>query len=89
MPPELHQRFIDVRNAAPARSDQGQPPIVIEQRRERPGTLRSPHAMNWLNELLQNDPDPTETREWVESLKAVIDHDGAERAHQLLEAWSS
>ena len=41
--------------------------------------------MNWLNELLQNDPDPTETREWIESLKAVIDADGAGRAHQLLE----
>ncbi len=41
--------------------------------------------MSWLNELLQNDPDPTETREWVESLKAVIDADGAERAHQLLQ----
>ena len=41
--------------------------------------------MNWLNELLQNDPDPTETREWVESIKAVIDIEGAERAHQLLE----
>src|SRR5688572_1988463 len=41
--------------------------------------------MNWLNDLLQNDPDPTETREWVESLKAVIDHDGAQRAHQLLD----
>ena len=41
--------------------------------------------MNWLNEMLQNDPDPTETREWVESLKAVIDHQGAERAHQLMD----
>ena len=41
--------------------------------------------MNWLNEMLQNDPDPQESREWVESLKAVIDHDGAVRAHQLLE----
>jgi len=41
--------------------------------------------VNWLNELLQNDPDPTETREWIESLKAVIDADGAGRAHQLLE----
>ncbi|MBP6216135.1 MAG: pyruvate dehydrogenase (acetyl-transferring), homodimeric type [Luteimonas sp.] len=41
--------------------------------------------MNWLNDVLQNDPDPTETREWIESLKAVIDHSGAERAHQLLE----
>ena len=41
--------------------------------------------MNWLNDVLQNDPDPTETREWIESLKAVIDHSGPERAHQLLE----
>ena len=41
--------------------------------------------MNWLNELLETDPDPTETREWVESIKAVIDADGPERAHYLLE----
>ncbi|MCC8364256.1 pyruvate dehydrogenase (acetyl-transferring), homodimeric type [Lysobacter sp. A6] len=41
--------------------------------------------MNWLNELLLNDPDPIETREWVESIKAVIDNEGPERAHQLLE----
>ncbi|GAB3730343.1 pyruvate dehydrogenase (acetyl-transferring), homodimeric type [Luteimonas pelagia] len=41
--------------------------------------------MNWFDELLQNDPDPTETREWIESIKAVIDNDGADRAHQLLE----
>ncbi|WP_147653374.1 pyruvate dehydrogenase (acetyl-transferring), homodimeric type [Vulcaniibacterium gelatinicum] len=41
--------------------------------------------MNWLNELLHNDPDPVETREWIESIKAVIDHAGAERAHHLLE----
>src|SRR3546814_4403039 len=40
--------------------------------------------MNWLNEVLNNDPDPAESREWIESLKAVIDHDGPARAHQLL-----
>jgi pyruvate dehydrogenase E1 component len=40
---------------------------------------------DWLNDLLQNDPDPSESREWIESIKAVIDHDGPERAHQLLE----
>ena len=50
----------------------------------RPRGRRGAQRMSWLNELLQNDPDPTETREWVESLKAVIDADGAERAHQLL-----
>ncbi len=41
--------------------------------------------MHWLNELLQNDPDPTETREWMESIKAVIDVQGPERAHGLLQ----
>ncbi|HVI57902.1 MAG TPA: pyruvate dehydrogenase (acetyl-transferring), homodimeric type [Luteimonas sp.] len=40
--------------------------------------------MNWLNEVLNNDPDPTESQEWFESLKAVIDREGPERAHQLL-----
>ena len=40
---------------------------------------------DWLNDLLQNDPDPAESREWIESIKAVIDHDGPERAHKLLE----
>ena len=31
------------------------------------------------------DPDPQETREWQEALAAVIDREGPERAHQLLE----
>ncbi|GIX38348.1 MAG: pyruvate dehydrogenase E1 component [Silanimonas sp.] len=41
--------------------------------------------MNWLQDVLANDIDPTETQEWLESLKAVIDADGPERAHYLLE----
>jgi pyruvate dehydrogenase E1 component len=41
--------------------------------------------MSWLNDVLDNDRDPTETKEWLESLKAVLDHDGPERAHELLE----
>lgn len=41
--------------------------------------------MSWMNEVLDNDHDPKETKEWLESLKAVLDHDGTERAHQLLE----
>ncbi|CAM2005710.1 pyruvate dehydrogenase (acetyl-transferring), homodimeric type [Acanthopleuribacter pedis] len=32
-----------------------------------------------------NDIDPEETREWEESLQAVLDQDGPERAHFLLE----
>ncbi|MDI3263144.1 MAG: pyruvate dehydrogenase (acetyl-transferring), homodimeric type [Fulvimonas sp.] len=31
------------------------------------------------------DIDPTETQEWLESLNAVIEHEGTERAHFLLE----
>ena len=40
--------------------------------------------MNWLNEVLVNDPDPAESQEWFESLRAVIDREGPARAHQLL-----
>ena len=36
-------------------------------------------------ELLDQDPDPTETTEWIESIEAVIRADGTERAHQLLQ----
>jgi pyruvate dehydrogenase E1 component len=32
------------------------------------------------------DVDPRETREWVEALEAVLEHDGPERARELLEA---
>jgi pyruvate dehydrogenase E1 component len=39
---------------------------------------------DWLSDVLHNDPDPAESQEWIESIKAVIDHDGPERAHQLL-----
>ncbi|HEX4852868.1 pyruvate dehydrogenase (acetyl-transferring), homodimeric type [Arenimonas sp.] len=41
--------------------------------------------MNWLTDVLENDLDPIETREWIESMKAVLDADGPERAHHLLE----
>ncbi|WP_397596594.1 pyruvate dehydrogenase (acetyl-transferring), homodimeric type [Silanimonas sp.] len=41
--------------------------------------------MNWLQDVLANDIDPTETQEWLESIKAVIDADGPERAHHILE----
>ena len=32
------------------------------------------------------DTDPLETREWLEALDAVIEHEGPERAHYILEA---
>ncbi len=41
--------------------------------------------MDQLDDILDQDRDPTETREWIESLDAVIQHDGTERAHFLLE----
>lgn len=31
------------------------------------------------------DPDPAETQEWLEALDAVLDHDGQDRAEELLE----
>jgi pyruvate dehydrogenase E1 component len=34
---------------------------------------------------LPPDPDPQETQEWLESLQAVIEREGVERAHFLLE----
>ena len=34
--------------------------------------------MNQLNDILDQDLDPTETREWTESLQKVIDADFAE-----------
>ncbi len=33
----------------------------------------------------QNDIDPSETEEWIESLQAVLERDGSERAHFLIE----
>ncbi|MDQ2972591.1 MAG: hypothetical protein M3R20_06385, partial [Pseudomonadota bacterium] len=36
-------------------------------------------------DILDQDPDPTETREWIDSIDAVIGADGTERAHWLLE----
>jgi pyruvate dehydrogenase E1 component len=42
-------------------------------------------GMNELNEILDSDLDPTETKEWVEALEAVIGVDGADRAHYLME----
>ncbi|MGH8697866.1 MAG: pyruvate dehydrogenase (acetyl-transferring), homodimeric type, partial [Burkholderiales bacterium] len=32
-----------------------------------------------------NDPDTLETQEWIEALDAVIEREGPERAHYLLE----
>jgi hypothetical protein len=35
--------------------------------------------------MLQQDIDPQETREWLEALDAVVEHDGPGRAQHLLE----
>ena len=36
--------------------------------------------------FLQNDIDPQETREWLDALVSVLETEGPERAHYLLEA---
>jgi pyruvate dehydrogenase E1 component len=41
--------------------------------------------MNQLTDILNQDLDPTETREWIDALNAVIGADGTERAHFILE----
>ncbi|MCB1567903.1 MAG: hypothetical protein KDI69_03670, partial [Xanthomonadales bacterium] len=41
--------------------------------------------MNPLTDVQMPDSDPIETREWQESLAAVIEREGHERAHYLLE----
>ncbi|MEO7917295.1 MAG: pyruvate dehydrogenase (acetyl-transferring), homodimeric type [Dokdonella sp.] len=41
--------------------------------------------MNQLKDILDQDLDPLESEEWTESLRAVINADGPERAHYLLE----
>ncbi len=41
--------------------------------------------MSWIEEAVQQDPDPIETREWIESMQAVIAREGTGRAHHLLE----
>ena len=44
--------------------------------------------MNKMNQDLEkiiNDSDQQETKEWLESLQAVIEREGPERAHYLIE----
>ena len=41
--------------------------------------------MNQNTDKIQNDSDQQETQEWLESLQAVIEREGPERAHFLLE----
>jgi pyruvate dehydrogenase E1 component len=41
--------------------------------------------MNPLADIIDHDLDPAETREWVDAMTAVLEHDGGERAHHLLE----
>src|SRR6185503_18137016 len=52
-------------------------------RRER--APRGGNMNNLTREILDQDLDPIETREWTEALDAVIKADGPERAHFLLE----
>ncbi|GIX35966.1 MAG: pyruvate dehydrogenase E1 component [Lysobacteraceae bacterium] len=41
--------------------------------------------MNPLQDILDADLDPAETQEWIDAMTAVLERDGPERAHQLLE----
>ena len=41
--------------------------------------------MNQDLDKIKNDSDQEETKEWLESLQAVIEREGPERAHYLIE----
>ena len=41
--------------------------------------------MNQLQDILDQDLDPVETREWTDSLKSITQADGPDRAHYLLQ----
>jgi pyruvate dehydrogenase E1 component len=60
---------------------------ATQHRRDGAGNAIGGTAMNdqQLKDILDQDLDPVETREWIESLGAVIGADGPERAHYLLE----
>ena len=38
-----------------------------------------------MSDLPKVDIDSTETQEWLESMESVLENEGPERAHQLLE----
>jgi len=42
-------------------------------------------AKNTPNPVESSDTDPIETREWLDALDAVIQREGRERAHYLME----
>ena len=39
-----------------------------------------------MSDVQPHDIDPQETAEWLEAIKAILDEDGADRAHFILEA---
>ncbi|WP_100643110.1 pyruvate dehydrogenase (acetyl-transferring), homodimeric type [Alteromonas facilis] len=39
-----------------------------------------------MSEMMQHDQDPQETQEWIDSLESVLENEGVERAHFLLES---
>ena len=41
--------------------------------------------LDQLTSQTANDPDAIETKEWLDALEAVIEHEGTERAHYLME----
>ena len=38
-----------------------------------------------MSELLNQDIDALETQEWIESMESVLENEGPERAHYILE----
>src|SRR5690348_14947971 len=70
------------------RPARGPTKLAVPPRRRAPLASSGPHRetyMNQLTDILDQDLDPAETQEWTDALKGVINADGTDRAHFLLE----
>ena len=38
-----------------------------------------------MSDMMHQDVDPQETKEWIDALESVLEEEGVERAHYLLE----
>ena len=38
-----------------------------------------------MTDMMHQDVDPQETKEWIDALESVLEEEGVERAHYLLE----
>ena len=59
--------------------------IVINQLSDLPSALTELCGKLMTDKINKTDTDPQETQEWLDSLESIIENDGTERAHFLIE----